>query len=389
MNTIQQTSTSHTIVIDDTTLRDGEQSAGVSFSIEEKQAIASQLAAMGIPELEIGIPSMGEEERESIQAVVDMNLDTRLLVWSRMHTQDLSACRQVGVDLVDLSIPVSDQQIARKLNKSRRWVLNSIERHVSEALDMGFSVCVGGEDSSRADKDFLLQVVETAQRAGAERFRFADTVGIMEPFSTLTWIKQLRENSDLDIEMHAHDDLGLATANSFAAALGGATHINTTVNGLGERAGNAALEEVVLGLSQLYHYDLNISLENYSVLSQLVSDASGRYPGWQKSIVGEGVFTHEAGIHVDGLLKDVRNYQGVDPAILGRKHTLILGKHSGSQAVMHAYANMGINVSREQAIDILKQVRRHVAATKHTPDEILLRHLYEQVMTIEPAVVCG
>ena len=254
---------------------------------------------------------------------------------------------------------------------------------------MGFNVCVGGEDASRADQDFLLQVVETAQRAGAERFRFADTVGIMEPFTTLTQVQRICRNSDLDIEMHAHDDLGLATANSFAAALGGATHINTTVNGLGERAGNAALEEVVLGLVQLYGYELNISLEHYASLSQLVSKASGRYPGWQKSIVGEGVFTHEAGIHVDGLLKDVNNYQGIDPKILGREHKLILGKHSGSQAVVHAYAKMGLVVSRQQAADILEQVRQHVAATKHVPDEFLLKSFYAQLAITEPVVVHG
>ena len=386
---LQPADTVKSIVIDDTTLRDGEQSAGVSFSVTEKQQIANQLVAMGIPELEIGIPAMGAEERESIQAIVDMGLEARLLVWSRMHAQDLEASRELKVDLVDLSIPVSDQQISNKLNKSRGWVLASIERHVNAALDMGFNVCVGGEDASRADQDFLLQVVETAQRAGAERFRFADTVGIMEPFTTLTQVQRICRNSDLDIEMHAHDDLGLATANSFAAALGGATHINTTVNGLGERAGNAALEEVVLGLVQLYGYELNISLEHYASLSQLVSKASGRYPGWQKSIVGEGVFTHEAGIHVDGLLKDVNNYQGIDPKILGREHKLILGKHSGSQAVVHAYAKMGLVVSRQQAADILEQVRQHVAATKHVPDEFLLKSFYAQLAITEPVVVHG
>ena len=150
-----------------------------------------------------------------------------------------------------------------------------------------------------------------------------------------------------------------------------------------------SLEEVVLGLVQLYGYDLNISLEHYAVLSKLVSEASGRYPGWQKSLVGEGVFTHEAGIHVDGLLKDVKNYQGVDPKMFGREHTLILGKHSGSQAVVHAYANMGLMVSRQQASDILEQVRRHVSVTKHAPDEYMLKTFYEQVTASAPAVLCG
>ncbi|MDP2179224.1 homocitrate synthase [Methylicorpusculum sp.] len=370
---------SRTIIIDDTTLRDGEQSAGVSFSVDEKLGIARQLASMGVPELEIGIPAMGEPEREEIKAIVDLDLPSRLVVWSRMREDDLQHCLNLNVDLVDLSISASDQHIRHKLKQSRAWVLDTIDRLVKTARDAGLNVCVGAEDASRADPDFLARMAEAAQRAGAERIRFADTVGIMEPFGVLESIRQLRSVTDLDIEMHAHDDLGLATANTLAAAVAGATHLNTTVNGLGERAGNAALEEVVLGLRQLYGIETGIELHNFTELSSLVARASGDTIGSRKSLIGSAVFSHEAGIHVDGLLKDPNNYQGIDPAVVGRSHQLVLGKHSGTQGVVHAYRQIGIQLSRTQALSILPQIRQFVSVYKRIPQRGDLNHFLQQV----------
>ena len=160
-------------------------------------------------------------------------------------------------------------------------------------------------------------MIEAAQSAGARRFRFADTVGVLEPFRTHRVLSRLRGATDLEIEMHAHDDLGLATANSLAAVVAGATHVNTTVNGLGERAGNAPLEEVAVSLKLLHAIETGVDFRKLPAISERVARASGRQVAWQKSLVGEGVFTHEAGIHVDGLLKNRLNYQGIDPALLG------------------------------------------------------------------------
>ncbi len=361
------------VQINDTTLRDGEQAAGVAFSLEEKVAIATFLDAINVPELEIGIPAMGADECQAIAAIVNLNLKTQLLGWNRANISDLKASVSCGLRRVHISIPVSAIQIDAKFHGNWRLVLEKLRTAMDFALEHQLFISVGGEDSSRADESFLVDVVLTAQEWGAKRFRFCDTVGILDPFSTYRKIRQLVISTAIPIEMHTHNDFGLATANALSGIKAGALSVNTTVNGLGERAGNAPLEEVVMALKQLYGLDLEINTRRLLELSRLVSQASGCHvPPW-KAIVGENAFAHESGIHAHGILKNPITYEPFAPEEVGWQRKLVLGKHSGRHIVTEVLQRHGVILNPEEAQLVLDAVRSLSVKIKRnlTEEELL------------------
>ncbi len=367
------------LIINDTTLRDGEQTAGVAFTVDEKCAIACALASAGVAEMEIGIPAMGEEEVACINSIAALELPSALMVWGRLTDTDLEQALRCRADIIHLSIPVSDIHLQHKLRQSREWVLAQVARVIEKAAASGRKVTLGAEDASRADGDFLALVARRALACGASRVRFADTLGVLDPFSTYEAIARLREAVDMEIEIHAHNDLGLATANTLAALRAGATHANTTVNGIGERAGNAALEEVVMGVRHLHHGDTGVNTQTLVAISQLVARASGRPVALNKSIVGEAVFTHEAGIHIDGLLKNAATYESFDPSELGRQRRTVLGKHSGSQSVRRAYGALGVMLDDDGLTGrLLSRIREHAMRAKQEPTSLDLRRFLRE-----------
>jgi homocitrate synthase NifV len=361
------------IRINDTTLRDGEQAAGVSFTTEEKIAIAVFLDCIGIPELEVGIPIAGREEARSIAAIASLGLNADLLGWNRAKICDLEASLACGLERVHISIPVSDVQIAVKFGGKRELILEKLREAVEFAVDRCSFVAVGGEDSSRAEAEFLLEVAQKAQEWGASRFRFCDTVGILDPFSTYEKVSLLVQELAIPVEMHTHDDLGMATANAIAGVKAGATSVNTTVNGLGERAGNAALEEVVMALKQVYGLKLGIDTRKLAELSLLVEQASGDFLPRCKAIVGKNAFTHESGIHADGILKNPQIYQPFAPEEVGLSHVLTIGKHSGSHLLGEKLQQCGVRIERQEARSLLDAVRERAISLKRslTQEELL------------------
>ncbi len=347
------------VLIVDTTLRDGEQAPGVAFTADEKCEVARLLAEVGVRELEVGIPAMGPSAVEAVRRIVELDLPCHLTTWARARASDVEAAAQSGAGYVHISFPVSDVQLSL-VGKDEDWLLETLDVLVADARRLFDGVSVGALDATRVHEERLLAFARRAAGGGARRLRLADTVGVGRPATVHGLVTHLVTSvPGLPIEFHGHDDFGLATANSLAAVEAGAEAVSATVGGLGERAGNAPLEGVVAALHLLLGADTGIDLTRLPTLAARVAGYSGRPLSPWQPIVGDAIFTHESGVHVAGLLRDPCSFQPFQPEEVGAADSVfVAGKSTGSAALRHLLETEGIHVG-DTHLDVLVQRVRH------------------------------
>jgi len=378
----------------DTTLRDGEQTPGVALSVEDKVKIALSLAELGIDIIEAGSAITSNGERKAIKAVVKAlrgkGFNTKIASYCRIRREDIDFALECGVDSIHLVVPISDLHIKQRLKKDRKEVLQMAIEMTEYAKSKGLIVELSGEDASRADLEFLKLVYSNCIEAGADRICFCDTVGLLDPERSFKIFKELANAFNVPIAVHCHNDFGLATANTLAALKAGASQAHVTVNGIGERSGNASLEEVVMSLEQLYGYKTGIKLENIYLISRLVSRLTGIEVSSNKPITGGNAFTHEAGIHIHGLIADTSTYEPIDPKIVGRQRKIVFGKHTGKSSVVLALKELGLVVSNEQLNEIVNKIKDLGDKGKRITDadfEIIVETVLDIIQ--EPIVTLG
>jgi methanogen homocitrate synthase len=346
------------VEICDVTLRDGEQTPGVSFSCEEKADIARTLDLIGVEVIEAGFPTVSANEKQCVTTIAKLGLDARICCLARAKQADVDAAIDCGVDMVSIFIATSDLHMRIKFRKPKTEVLSETLPLIDYAHDHGLQVRFAAEDASRTDMAFLKEVYRQATEHKADLLSFADTTGCLTPLEMYRVMGELVASVKRPLCAHCHNDIGCAVANTITAAEAGAFQLHTTVNGIGERAGNAALEEVLVALRMNGGVD-RYDLSHLTALSKKVEQYSGIRLPRNKPVVGELAFSHESGIHIAAILQDPHSYENFPPELVGGERHIILGKHTGKKALEYVVQSMGCELSGPQICDVLEKVKKH------------------------------
>jgi D-citramalate synthase len=340
----------------DTTLRDGEQTPGVSLTPDEKLRIAIKLDELGVNIIEAGSAITSKGEREGIKKVVREDLSAEICSFARAVKVDVDAALECGVDSVHLVVPTSDLHIEHKLRRTREEVKEQAIETIEYAVENGLLVELSAEDSTRSDLEFLKQLFKEGIDSGADRLCACDTVGMLTPEKSYNFYENLN-NLGKPLSVHCHNDFGMAVANTLSALQAGASQAHVTVNGIGERAGNASLEETVVALYSLYNIETDIKFEMLYEVSRMVSRITGVHLQPNKAIVGENAFAHESGIHADGVIKKAETYEPITPELVGHKRRFVMGKHVGSHIIKKRIQEMGLRVDDGQFQQIFTRIK--------------------------------
>ena len=358
------------ITVYDTTLRDGEQTPGVCLRTPEKLRIAKKLDEIGIHQIEAGFPVVSHEEERSVRAIVKEDLNAQILVLSRTKKSDIDTAIDCDVDGIITFMATSDLHLKHKIKMSRDEILNVCMNSIEHAKDHGLFVAFSAEDATRTDLDFLKLIYKKADKFGVDRVHIADTVGAISPYGMDYLVRELRSDINAEIALHCHNDFGMALSNSIAGLLAGANAVSTTVNGIGERAGNCPLEELIMSLKIIYDVDLDFDISKFYELSKLVESLTNMKIHDNKPIVGKNIFRHESGIHVDAVIEEPLTYEPFLPELIGQKRRIVLGKHSGCRAVRAKLDECGIDVTRDELCKIVEQVKSKREEGRYINDEL-------------------
>ncbi len=359
----------------DTTLRDGEQTPGVALTPEQKLNIAKKLDALGVDAIEAGFPIISDGERQGVKMVSSANLRAEICGLARTDKKDIDAAIDSGLGYIHTFIATSDIHLKYKLKLTREQALAKAIEAVEYGKSHGLQVEFSAEDATRTDREFLKKVFKEVAKAGADRIDIPDTVGYSTPGYIAQITKEAIEVSKLPISVHCHNDFGLAVANSISAIQAGAQCAHVTINGIGERAGNASLEELVMALQCLQFdkkFETNINTKLLYETSRYVSNIVGIHVQPNKAIVGENAFGHESGIHTHGVLNNPLTYEPISPELVGRTRWFQVGKHAGAHGVSAMLEEYGIQPTKEQTHEILEKVKKLGDQGKHVTDVELL-----------------
>ncbi len=345
------------VSIFDTTLRDGEQTPGVALTPEDKVEIAIQLDKLGVDIIEAGFPITSKGEQKAVSDICKLGLSAKICALARCEKNDIDAAVDAGVDWVHVFLATSDIHLKHKLRMTREQALTKIAEAVEYAKSRGVIVHYSAEDATRTEHDFLMKALKVAVDAGADSVDIPDTVGFGIPAAIRRIVSSAKFVTGKPVAVHCHDDMGLAVANSLSAVEAGAEIIHATINGIGERAGNASLEEIVVALNMLYGVKTNINLQEIYKTSRLVAKLTGVWIPKNKAIVGENAFAHESGIHVHGILGSPETYEPIAPELVGRRRKIVAGKHSGIHSIDFLLKERGLEMDKVKAREVLERVK--------------------------------
>lgn len=369
------------IILEDTTLRDGEQAPGVAFSEETKVQIFDALVDSGVKWIEAGIPAMGGQDVAAIKRMLERRDEVNLIGWNRGVLEDVKYTISLGFHAIHVGLPTSNIHLAKSVSKDRNWLLSTAKDMVKYAKDQGCFVSISAEDIGRTEIGFLQEYAAEVYEAGADRLRLSDTIGILDPVGYAERVRAVSEASDIDPQMHCHNDFGLAVANTLAGLGAGGRYFHVTVNSVGERAGMPDFAQVVLALKQFHGVDLGIDLTKLAKLSRLVARACDQEIAPWQPVVGDNVFAHESGIHTNGMLKDSSTFEPFPPELVGGERKLVVGKHSGRAMIKHLLEGEDIVVDDSLIDECLIEVRELAIRNRSTVSTAELVSLYEKIST--------